>query len=224
MDQDNIQLEANLSLLADHFKDSLYSTCRDLLGYKDINHRTHDEMIDVLEDQSCTRKLVVMPRGTFKSSIGVVGYAIWRLMRNPNLRIIIDSELYSNSKNFVREIKTHLSNPMITALFGPAQGPVWGEGEIVVGWRDVNRKEGSVRAAGIEVTLVGQHADLIICDDLNSDNNSRTPEACQKVVDHYRMLTSILDPGGEIVVIGTRYSSADVIGHVLDNEIGESLR
>lgn len=200
------------------YRNSLYKTCQTLLGYSDINRETHGRMVAALESSS-KRKLIVMPRGTFKSSIGVVGYSIWRLLRNPNERILIDSEVYSNSKNFLREIKAHLETPLITAIFGKFRTESnWNEGEMTIAQRTHPYKEASITCGGIETVKVGQHYTLIIADDLNSGNNSASPEGRKKVLDHYRMNTAILEPEGTYVVIGTRYASDDVIGFILENE------
>lgn len=210
--------EVKLSILRALYKESLFATAKCLLGYKDITHKTHEETIQCLED-SCTRKLVVMPRGTFKSSIGVVAFPIWQLIRDPNKRILIDSEVYTNSKNFLREIKAHLKSHDFIETFGDWEGDTWTEGEITIKPRTKNYKEASITCGGIGTVKVGQHYDIIIGDDLNSGNNSATPEGCQKVITHYRMNQAILDPGGVYVIIGTRYSAADLIGFILDNEI-----
>ncbi len=69
-------------------------------------------------------------------------------------------------------------------------------------------------------TKVGLHVDFIIMDDMNSAQNSGTPEACRKVIDHYRRNISILEPTGTLVVIGTRWSELDLIGWILKNELG----
>lgn len=200
-------------------KRSLYKTCRHLLGYTDVEAETHGDMIRALCSPS-ERKLIVMPRGTLKSSIGVVGYAIWRLLKDPNLRILIDSEVYSNSKNFLREIRAHLESERVTNAFGQFKSDNWSEGEITISQRVIPKKEASITCGGIGTVKVGQHYDVIIMDDLNSQNNSQTVEGRAKVVQHYRMNQAILDPGGTIVVIGTRYATDDIIGHILENEIG----
>lgn len=129
---------------------------------------------------------------------------------------MIDSELYQNSKNFIREIKAHMESPLLTELWGDWKGPTWSEGEIIIKQRTVNKKEPSILAAGVGTTKVGIHTDFIVMDDLNSGNNSATPEACEKVWRHYQMNTSILEPEGTIVVIGTRYSEIDVPGRILN--------
>lgn len=203
---------------ANLYRESLYLTCKDLLGYEHMTWRTHGDMIDALESQT-KRKLIVMPRGTFKSSVGVVGYSIWSLLRNPNERILIDSEVYSNSKNFLREIRAHLTSPKITELFGEFRSGNWNEGELTVAQRTKAYKEASITCSGIGAVKVGQHFSMIIGDDLNSGNNSATPEARKKVITHYQMNQAILEPDGVYVIIGTRYATDDVIGWILDNEI-----
>jgi hypothetical protein len=209
---------ALLTTIADQYKSSLFATAKHLLGYKDITKNTHLGMIHALESQK-RRKLIVMPRGTFKSSIACVAFPIWLLMRDPNERILIDSEVYSNSKNFLREIAAHLESPKLTKLFGPWKGGTWNEGEITVSQRTKIYKEASITCGGIGTIKVGQHYSWIIMDDLNSNNNSQTSEGRKKVTDHYRMNTAILEPNGGIALIGTRYATDDCLGFVMENEI-----
>lgn len=217
----DIQLATARKALAYLYTQSLYRTAKDLLGYKDITEYTHLGMIRALESPK-KRKLLVMPRGTFKSSIGVVAYAIWLLLRDPDLRILIDSEKYENSKNFIREIKLKLEEPLITQLFGTFRTDHnWSEGSITIAQRKKIFKESSVTASGISANKTGQHFDVVIHDDMNSDKNSDTPEKCQKIIDHYRLNTSILEPEGIIVVIGTRYSQNDLIQFILDQEVND---
>jgi len=208
------------SILRDKFKASLFLTCRHLLGYKDITSHTHGAMIEALESLT-KRKLCLMPRGTFKSSIASVAYPIWTLMRDPNARVMLDGEVFSNSSKMIVEIKGHLQSEFFVSVFGDWKGPLWTDSEITIAPRTKNLKDPSIAASGIETTRVGRHVDLIVCDDLHSDNNSRTPEACKKVVDHFKMLTPILEPVGlsTIVVVGTRYSAADVYQYILDDLI-----
>lgn len=205
--------------LQETYKRSLYLTSKGLLNFKDINKETHGGIIDCLESGTA-RKLICVPRGCLKSSIACVAYPIWRLLRNPNLRILIDSELYTNSCTFLRQIKLNLESPQFETIFGRFRSRVWNESEIIISQRKDPLKEASVTVGGIGTTKVGQHYDIIIGDDYNSPKNSNTPENASKVVDHYKYNLSILEPTGEYVIIGTRYSEGDLIGHVLANELG----
>ena len=97
---------------------------------------------------------------------------------------------------------------------------MWGESELTIKQRTHPYKEASITAGGVNTVKVGQHYSCIVSDDLNSGNNSGTSEARAKVLQHYRLNNAILDPGGTYVVIGTRYAADDVIGSILQNEIG----
>ncbi len=214
----DLETELHLDVIRDLYRESLYLTAKDLLGYSDISRATHKPIVDVLEDPT-KRKLIVVPRGCFKSSLGVISYSICRLIRNPNERILIDSEVYTNSKNFMREIKAHLESPRFVELFGDWRSNNWSEGELTIKPRTKPYKEASITCSGIGAVKVGQHYSTIIMDDMNSDNNSQTVEGRQKVINHYRMNTAILEPDGVMVVIGTRYATDDLIGYILDKEI-----
>lgn len=205
--------------LAEIYKRSLFATAQHLLGFQDVNQDTHADVIEALEAET-KRKLLCIPRGCLKSTIACVAFPIWLLFRNANLRILIDSELYTNSKTFLREIKGQLERPDLTDLFGTFKREPWSEGEIIIKQRTKILKEASVTCSGIGATKIGQHYDYIIMDDMNGAQNSHTPEACEKVIAHYRGNVSILEPDGTMVIIGTRWSENDLIGHVLRNELG----
>jgi hypothetical protein len=201
------------------YRESLYLTTKYLLGYSEINHNAHDEPIRVLESKR-KRKLIVDPRGCFKTSVAVVGYAIWSFIRNPNIRVCLDSELFSNSKKTLREISMHLQSDSFINLFGDPRGNgTWNESEILCAQRTSVKKEATFTCSGIGAQKTGQHYDLAILDDMSSPTNTNTEENREKVINHYKYYQSILDPGGEIVVVGTRYHQMDLIGHILANEV-----
>lgn len=215
------QRDKNESLKA-IYRGSLYTTAKDLCGFNDVNPRTHGDMVRALESDD-ERKLIVMPRGSLKSSVGVVAYTIWRLINDPNLRILINSEVYTNSKNWIREISGVFKSKKFVDVFGDWEGSPWSDGEIIVKARTKNFKESSVVAGGVGTIKTGQHYDLILNDDLNSEKNSDTSEGRQKVIRFYRMQFSLLEPGKTMIVIGTRYAVDDVIGHIMEHEIDNGL-
>lgn len=212
-------------LLKEKFKSSLYLTAKHLVGDAShtknlINRRTHGRMIEVLESDA-KRKMVVMPRGCFKSTVAVESYCVWKLINDPNARILIDSEIYTNSKTILRTIKAHLESAEFVELFGTYKSDSnWADGSITVAKRTKRFREPSIQCSGVGAVKVGLHFDTIIHDDMNSDKNSGTEEGRIKVIDHYQMNQAILEPDGEIIVIGTRYHALDLIGHILKNEIG----
>lgn len=197
-------------------KESLYTFSKKICAYTELSPTAHAGTIDALESDT-KRKLIVLPRGCFKSSLGSVAYPMWRLEKDPNLRIMIDSELYSNSKNFLREIKAHYLSDNYRNIFGPKEFEIWNEGEIQFANRKAVYKEPSIVCSGVGAQKTGQHYDLIIADDLSSPSNTKNPEVAESVLNHFKYYQSILEPNGTIVVIATRYSELDVIQFILDN-------
>ncbi len=213
------QIAALNENLRRELKTNLLSLCY-YLDYKDVDPKVHGEIIHSLT-RPTRRKLICVPRGTFKSSIAAIAYPIWKLLNNPNLRILIDSEIFSNSVTYLRSIKMHLMSEGMVDLFGKFETQtVWREDAIQIAQRDANLKEPSIVAGGIGTTRVGQHYDLIIGDDYNSPQNTANKDRAQKVIDHYRYNLNILEPDGEYIIIGTRYGEDDIIGWILREVLG----
>lgn len=228
----DLEFEAYRLAAVETYTGSLFASAKHLLGFKEMTKQTHGPMCSLLERPDIYRKLLTVPRGTFKSSVGAVSYPIWRLIKNPNLRILIDSELFGNSVTYLNEIKNKVMTPHFKAIFGdwmPTNeqqkrlGYSWSDSEITIRTRNQIKKEPSISVGGVGTTKVGQHYDLIIGDDYNSPKNSATKEQRDKVIDHFKYNQSILDPGGEYVIIGTRYSEDDLIGWILKNELNLTL-
>lgn len=200
------------------YQNDLYAFAKHGLEYKDLTIRTHDPIAKLLSSES-KKKLIVVPRGCFKSTLASIAYPIWLLINDFNHRILLDSELYSNSSKFLREIKGHLTSKHMTEIFGEFYSDSnWNESEITIKQRTKIYKESSITCSGIGAQKTSQHYSVIIADDMNSPDNSMTQELRDKVINHFRLYVSLLEPGGTMVVIGTRYAEGDLIGHILDSE------
>ena len=164
---------------------------------------------------STPHSMVLAPRGSGKSTIGDVAYCIWRIIRDPNIRICIASKSGPQAKGFLGEIKQHFeANTDFIKLFGDWCGPVWNEDEIVVCKRDKIKKEPTITAVGSGAGIPGRHFDLIIADDLVDLENSATEHQRDKTQAwYYSVLRPTLEPEGELRIIGTRYHLADIYGH-----------
>lgn len=177
--------------------------------------------------------LLLMPRGTFKSSVVTIGFTLQFFLNEPDGRVMIDSETFSKAKAFFREIKWHLEqNEAYREVFYSIHGvyplrstkskaELWTDSELILACRKQPKKEPSISCAGIDVTKNGMHYDLIICDDLHSEQNTTGMNAIERikdVIDHYKLLFSLLDPGKPLIVIGTRWHMADLYQHIIDFE------
>jgi len=97
-------------------KEDLLYLCREVLGYQEVDVEVHKKLVEVLSDDK-QRKLILLPRGSFKSTIATMSNAVFKLLNNPNLRILVDSEVLENAQKFVGQIKKHMRDPSFTELF-----------------------------------------------------------------------------------------------------------
>lgn len=183
-----------------------YITCRSL-------QPLHASIIHNVSDNQASMDLA--PRGHGKSTIGDVDFCITKVLRNPDVRIMIGSKTQTQASAFLKEIRTHFEqNVNLIRIFGnwkKSRDNVWNDKEFTVNRRTVIKKEATVSALGASGAVVSKHFDIIIGDDLVGFENART-EAQRKVLKEwfYSSLYPTLEPDGEIHILGTRYSPMDL--------------
>jgi predicted phage terminase large subunit-like protein len=233
-----------LQALALRCKKDLYYLCKEILHYGKMEPHVHQDLCNYTTsilpnppevphdpdfDPSKNLLLLLMPRGTFKSSVVTIGFTLQFLLNEPNARILIDSETFGKSKAFLREILDHLTNneeyrEIFKAIHGmypwtkKSEMKLWTDSEVILPCRNVPKKEPTISCAGIDVTKNGMHYDLIICDDLHSEKNVTNKEQILQVIDHYKLAFSLLDPGRPMIIIGTRWDYNDLYQHIIDFE------
>ena len=166
--------------------------------------------------QLSRRSLLLAPRGHGKSSVAGIVFAIWKVIQNPNVRILIVSNTHDQAKVFLREIRAQIEqNTAFLALFGDLRANRWSDAELLVR-RTRIAKEATITAAGANGVIVGRHFDVIIADDIIDEENSwcETQRAKLQIWFH-KTLFPCLEPDGEIHVIGTRYHGGDLYGEIV---------
>lgn len=174
-------------------------------------------------------QLLLMPRGTFKSSVVTIGFTLQYILNDPNARILIDSETYGKAKAFFAEVKGHLeTNDLYREIFKNIHGKypnegkkselLWTSTELNICVRTRWRKEPTISCGAVDHAVNGMHYDLIICDDLHSEKNVTNKEQIDSVVEHWKLAYSLLDPGMPMIIIGTRWDYNDLYQHILDTE------
>ncbi len=198
-------------------KNSLHFLCTQILGYKDWD-LVHDDMEKFMNRKSI-RKLLLVPRGHLKTAMVTKGFAIQSLLRNPDARILIANQVWDKSREMLYEIKQLLTEKTdLPKLFGEFVSERWREDDIVIRQRRKALAAPSIGTSGVEAELTSSHYDIIILDDLQGEKNFQTPEQREKVKRYYRSMIDLIEPGGLIVVVGTRWHLDDVYQYIIDNE------
>ncbi len=71
---------------------------------------THEEM-PYTHSVGNRRKIILMPRGHLKSTVCSVGYVLWRIYQDPNIRIVVGTGVLDLSRAFMREVRSYLEDP-----------------------------------------------------------------------------------------------------------------
>ena len=173
----------------------------------------HKSIISNISSNKSTLDLA--PRGFGKSTVGDVDYCITRILRDPNIRIMIGSKTQTQAQAFLKEIRTHFEqNEDLLRIFGDwktSKDNVWSDREFTVNKRTIIKKEATVTALGASGAVISKHFDIIIGDDLVGLENARTDRQRTNLKEwFYSSLFPTLEPDGEIHILGTRYNPLDL--------------
>lgn len=162
-------------------------------------------------------KLILYPRAHRKSFYAGM-YAAWRIVKNPAIAIVYLSATSDLADAQLRLIKSVLESPIVRrywpdlVLADEGKREKWTSTEICVD-SPIRKKEGTrdstVKSGGLTTNITGAHADLIVLDDIVVPKNN-TEEGRRQVISQYSQLQSILNPGGMIIAVGTRYHPKDI--------------
>lgn len=156
-------------------------------------------------------KLILWPRGSFKSQIFTVGYVAWRIAKDPEIRIFIASETGRQARKFVDNVMRIVDSPRFRELFGVHKGSNWNKNGFVSQLRTkVHLKEPTLAGFGVGEVQTGAHWDLGFFDDVVSQENTKTPEAIVVMNDWFSEMMAQLDPGSQQIVVGTHHHHADL--------------
>lgn len=188
-----------------------------VLKHKDLTKLHMGWFQALLENQFM---LLLAPRGHLKSTVVTTCYALWRLVQDHNMRILIVNETLGVARKLLEGIKQHiLGNEVFRERYGAwdQAASKWTE-DVVVIPRTNFLKEPSLSAGGVLGNLVSLHNDLIILDDPISNNNCYTPHLRQKILTWFtNVILPALEPEGQLVLVGTRWHAMDLYGHILED-------
>jgi predicted phage terminase large subunit-like protein len=199
-----------------------------VLGYTLLEENPHHQWCNEV-DQRHSRSLWLEPRHTYKSTVFTKSYPIWRLLENPNLRILIVNATAENAEAFLSEIVGHLLRNehflgLHQALFNtyPLDARAAKTKSFILNTRTRNFSEPSIGTVGALGNLVSSHYDLIIVDDLCNEDDRESPAIRNKKKRWFQDLVSVLSPDGELVIVGTHWHFDDEYSYI-KNELNRQL-
>ena len=146
------------------------------------------------------RLLFIAPRGFSKSTICSRFFPLWLACYGHKKDIFLVSATVSLAKENLRMIRNELEgNERIIKDFGELKSDKWTEEQLVLTNGTI------IRAKGQGFQIRGFRPDLIVCDDLESDDIVASKEQREKLENwFFRTLIPTLKPDQGLVYIGTK--------------------
>jgi predicted phage terminase large subunit-like protein len=168
--------------------------------------------LDRVTSGEIDRLMLFLPPRHGKSEMTTVRYPVWRLKRDPTMRIIIGAYNQTLANKFSRKARKIAAGELLPSR----------ERAAAEDWETV--QGGGVRAVGVGGGITGQGGDLVIIDDPvknREEANSQTYR--EKVWDWYTDdLYTRLEPGAAMILIMTRWHEDDLAGRILASEDASS--
>lgn len=163
--------------------------------------------------------LLLWPRGHGKTTT-LINYVSWLVGNHPYLHVNFVTKTASLAEEILTALITRFeSDERYIDIFGnlkPRQPKKWTNREIIVA-RDEISKNPTLKATGLMGPITGGRSDLVVCDDIIDEENIRTRLQTEKVSTWFnKVLIPTLYPWGAIIVIGTRWSYADIYAELLE--------
>lgn len=186
-----------------------------------VLHLWLDETLPALVDEPGGARLAcAAPRGEAKTTFVDVFFLLWCLVTDRKKYILIIADAFEQAASFLEAVKAELeSNPRLAADFVGhcGQGRVWNVGTIITA-RNVK-----VQAFGAGKRMRGlrhgpHRPDLALLDDLENDENVRSPEQRDKLEDWLLRTVLSLGPADDsmdVIYIGTILHYDSVLARTL---------
>jgi hypothetical protein len=165
--------------------------------------------------------IINTPPGHAKSTTITMDYVTYKIVTNPEFRVVVISKTETMAKKFLLGIKRRLTNAAFAQMqidFAPPQGfelsaEMWTSKMIYFGHGDSDQKDPNVEVLGIGQQIYGARADLIILDDIEDLNN-----APQYAAHLDYIMQDVMTRDAPLLVVGTRVAPVDIYSELLNPE------
>ena len=178
------------------------------------HHRVIAQKFNDLADKKINRLIVNMPPRHTKSEFASYLLPAWMVGKNPKLKIIQATHTGELAVRFGRKAKTLIDSEEYSKIF---ETKLREDSQAAGRWETA--QGGEYFAAGVGGAITGRGADLLIIDDPHSEQDAMSGNAFENAYEWYTSgPRQRLQPGGQIVLVMTRWNKKDLTGILLDNQ------
>jgi phage terminase large subunit-like protein len=175
-------------------------------------------------------RLLLYPRGIFKSTLDVIDAVQWVLCF-PDIRILFLTGGKGLAVEFLSEFKSHFmidpDEPTFMNIYFPEfckEDTKEEQGNMYVFISPARKhfsKEPTAMASSVDSKLSGKHYDVMKVDDAVTNDTPEDADTLKKIYNNFNVITKMLMPYGYLDIVGTRYHDLDMYGELLNINIGE---
>ena len=178
------------------------------------HHRHIAKKFNDLANKKINRLIVNMPPRHTKSEFASYLLPAWMVGRNPKLKIIQVTHTGELAIRFGRKAKHLIDSEEYSKIF---QTRLQEDSQAAGRWETA--QGGEYFAAGVGGAITGRGADLLIIDDPHSEQDAMSATAFENAYEWYTSgPRQRLQPGGQIVLVMTRWSKKDLTGILMNNQ------
>ena len=162
-----------------------------------------------LTDGRINRLMLFLPPRHGKTEMTTIRYSAWRLERDPSRRVIIGAYNQTIANKFSRKIRKIAMTRRV---------PIDPKRTASEEWETLDG--GGLRAVGVGAGITGMGGDLIVIDDpVKNREEANSITYRDRVWQWYTDdLYTRLEPGGQMILIMTRWHEDDLAGRILASE------
>src|SRR5574340_20364 len=205
---------------------SLYFFTKAILGFNKLAPSLHKPFREYLQNLTQRRKLILMPRGHYKTTCGSLGFILWLIIQDciPGLgirgcesRILLAKESATLAEHDLSALEEICDKNEILKLIWPKLIPDpskrkrWNAQEMLVN-RDSTWPEATVETIGVGGAKQGAHYDIIVFDDIIGKNAMDSDTVMSSTIEWFKYAESLFISmeKGISNVLGTRWHKRDV--------------
>jgi predicted phage terminase large subunit-like protein len=178
------------------------------------HHRHIAKKFNDLANKKINRLIVNMPPRHTKSEFASYLLPSWMVGRNPKLKIIQVTHTGELAIRFGRKAKNLIDSEEYGKIF---KTRLQEDSQAAGRWETA--QGGEYFAAGVGGAITGRGADLLIIDDPHSEQDAMSATAFENAYEWYTSgPRQRLQPGGQIVLVMTRWSKKDLTGILMKNQ------
>lgn len=190
------------------------------LGLKVFPHQA--PIVEALADGDINKLIVNGFPESGKSTHVSLGYILYRICLNPDLRVALVSKSQTQAEALLRRLKRYMTEEHLYESternlirdfkgFKPdhSSSHPWDQERITIRQRRSGERDPTVQALGIGAQIYGTRIDLLVLDDALTLENQQTPERREKIDSWFLQEAASRAHRGEIIVVGTRIHPDD---------------